>query len=374
MKSTKKIGYFLIGVSLFLISTLLFFTLIDLFTFDKTSNKKDNYVQNDVVYELPETLVFSANTLAAALESGQTVDVKVKATVYPYNASNQKVDYSLAWGEAPIHSNENVTDYVSCVQDSAGSLYATISCKKAFDTDVIVLTVTTRDGGFTDSTKICFKGIASFFAIDTDVYTPLNDSLRGDYFEFLTNKTYEFNLYSTNVFDKTTVDYEIVSYGLTHYSGSNSYFFTAYLTFTGNWPDIESGYCDSISTRPFKEFNGDLESFFDLAIEDDVLRIAVKGNTLNSYSLGNTSFPDDTGYMNAYDWFVDLEAHPNVKDYVIDGDVTLEQASDFNNTLLKETYFFVKVKDSISGLEDELRFIIEESVSGVNMNSSSLTF
>lgn len=68
---------------------------------------------DDEIYPMPRAMSFTANTLAAALAEGQTVDVKIKAIVSPYDAANQFVDYSVAWGSAPEHGDEPVTDYVT---------------------------------------------------------------------------------------------------------------------------------------------------------------------------------------------------------------------------------------------------------------------
>lgn len=54
------------------------------------------------VYNMPKAMAFTAKTLAAAQANGQTVDVKIQASVTPWDAANQQVDYSIAWGLLPL--------------------------------------------------------------------------------------------------------------------------------------------------------------------------------------------------------------------------------------------------------------------------------
>lgn len=129
---------------------------------DKTLNvETENGFDNTKTYAMPKTMAFTAKSLAAAQANGQTVDVKIKASVSPWDAANQAVDYSIAWGVAPTHGKEAVTDYVTVTQDADGSLTATISCKKAFDSDKIIVIVTTRDGGYTAKCTVSFVGVAN---------------------------------------------------------------------------------------------------------------------------------------------------------------------------------------------------------------------
>ena len=78
---------------------------------DKTLNvETENGFDNTKTYAMPKTMAFTAKSLAAAQANGQTVDVKIKASVSPWDAANQAVDYSIAWGVAPTHGKEAVTD------------------------------------------------------------------------------------------------------------------------------------------------------------------------------------------------------------------------------------------------------------------------
>lgn len=125
-----------------------------------------NAMDADMVYPMPAKMSFNAQTFAQfgepnAVTSEQSVDVRIQAYVTPDDAANKEVDFSVAWGNAPTHGSEPVTNYLTVTPDSDGSTMATVSCKKAFGSDTIIITVTTREGGYTATCTVSFKGIAS---------------------------------------------------------------------------------------------------------------------------------------------------------------------------------------------------------------------
>ena len=68
------------------------------------------------------------------------------ATVLPENAENKTVTYSIAWENesSTWATSKIVTDYVTLVQTSEGSLTATVTCVKAF-CEPIIVTVTSNE-------------------------------------------------------------------------------------------------------------------------------------------------------------------------------------------------------------------------------------
>ena len=85
-----------------------------------------NFMEAGKVYPMPTAMAFSSEKLAAAIASGNSVDVKISATVTPMDAANQAVDFSVAWGAAPTNGTNTVTDYVTVTPDSDGSTKATV--------------------------------------------------------------------------------------------------------------------------------------------------------------------------------------------------------------------------------------------------------
>ena len=122
------------------------------------------------VYAMPTAMTVSA----AALSSSNTVDVRIEAYVL---------------------------DYLTVTPDSDGSTLATVSCKKAFGNDKIIITVTTRDGGHSANCTVSFVGIASKMTVTSNSATQKNTAERGDYFDLGTDKTYTFNINLSNVFN-----------------------------------------------------------------------------------------------------------------------------------------------------------------------------
>lgn len=100
---------------------------------------------DDVVIEQIEAsgILLSA-AIASADESGVTQ--RFTATITPSEATNQKVNWSVAFKNAGSEwaNGKNISDYVTVTPTSDGSLYADVTCKAAFG-EQIILTVTSRD-------------------------------------------------------------------------------------------------------------------------------------------------------------------------------------------------------------------------------------
>lgn len=197
-----------------------------------------NPMMEDTVYPMPKEMSFSSLAFVPEVTAdppgeseSRSVDVRIEAYVYPESAANKEVDFSVAWGNAPTHGSEAVTDYLTVTPDSDGSRIATVSCKKAFGSDTIIITVTTRDGGFTATCTVSFVGIASEITISCSSATQKTTAERGTYYELGTNKTYIFDINLTNAFDDVSSDLsvtEIGAYGTAYfgdrYSNDGGYY------------------------------------------------------------------------------------------------------------------------------------------------------
>lgn len=113
-----------------------------------------NDLSGEAVYDLPQKVVFRTRSVDTQSTSGVTV----KAVITPDNATNKKVDWSVAWvnSSSSWASGKNVDDYVQVIPTSDGALTADILCYEAFG-EQIQLTVTSRDNpNATDSAAIDF--------------------------------------------------------------------------------------------------------------------------------------------------------------------------------------------------------------------------
>lgn len=310
-------------------------------------------------YPMPEQMSFTATALQSALDSGKTLDVKIEAEVYPYNAINKQVDFSVSWGNGATRSAEVVTDYVTVTPDSDGSTKATVSCKKAFGSDKIIITVTTRDGGYTANCTVSFVGKATGMEITSTQAAKKSTSQRGEYFELGSNKTYAFNVNLANAINSVgTSDLSVAvnAYG-------QVYFGTTYTD--------DAGYA-----RFYDMVKKDISQF-----KDKLISASVSGTTLTiiAPSVYREDFSDRVGYDDfgaqcyRYDKFVcedpwDLG--------FISGMYTKDDypgKAKENQQLLKSCYFTVTVSDHISGLSQTIRVWIEQSVTGVSLSNKTLS-
>lgn len=152
-------------------------------------------------YAMPEKLYFSGPALAAAAGDGHTASVNLTATVLPVEATNKKVDWTVSWGTAPTYGTEDVTNYIDVVALSDGSTTATVTCYQAFADDKIIITVRTREGGYSATCTVSYVGTPTSLGIETSGATVSTDSGWG---VAITNvacgTTYDFNLAPNNEF------------------------------------------------------------------------------------------------------------------------------------------------------------------------------
>ncbi len=161
-----------------------------------------NRTQNDVqTYAMPERITFTSEQLNASARSGETTSVRVRANVEPYNATNTKVDFAASWKNAPSSYTENVSEYVTVRQESDGSQTATITCIKPFTQYNVVITVTTRDGGYTAECLCTFSGKATELSLSVDGKQTTTDNDRGTYYLLDSKSTATVRIHPTNVYD-----------------------------------------------------------------------------------------------------------------------------------------------------------------------------
>lgn len=307
------------------------------------------------VYNMPKAMAFTAKTLAAAQSNGQTIDVKIQASVTPWDAANQQVDYSIAWGAAPTHGKEAVTDYVTVTQDSDGSLTATISCKKAFGGDKIIVTVTTRDGGFTANCTVSFVGVASTISITNSSLNPISDTNRGNYYQLGTNKTYNFTVNLGNVFNT------IGSKNLTVTLGG-----VGELYFGDEFCDSSSG-MSSFSNMAKRKMSDMVNKFITSAtISGTTLTVKTGTVVVENYydeMVNDTEYYTGTTYKGRYV----LE-----DEYDLIGGKDFDANSKANIAALPSCYFTIIVKDTVSGLSETVKVWLVTSVKSVSLNKSTV--
>ena len=319
-----------------------------------------NAMDADMVYPMPAKMSFNAQTFAQfgepnAVTSEQSVDVRIQAYVTPEDAANKEVDFSVAWGNAPTHGSEPVTNYLTVTPDSDGSTMATVSCKKAFGDDTIVITVTTRDGGFTATCTVTFEGTPNSlkFVYDDREYSSTEEitvqanaeysvklQLVGEFGE-AGEKFGDFEVVSVTMQGKFNAKRRGINNGATLYEDTividlEDPYYYAY--------DITSGGNGSKVTFTASQF-------MECSIEGDTLKInALRSETSFSYP----SMPPRTGTRVTYESpYYDPRGGGEPSD----------------------CRMCVLVKDKVSGVEGLIYIDIEgTAVSGVSLSETELEF
>ena len=329
-----------------------------------------NAMDEDIVYPMPEKMSFSAAAFAQPLAqfgepsgttvtSPQSVDVRIEAYVYPESAANKAADFSVAWGNAPTHGSEQVSNYLTVTPDSDGSTTATVSCKKSFGDDTIIITVTTREGGYTATCTVSFTGIASGIEITSSTATKKSTSARGEYYELGTSKTYTFNIGLTNAFNDAAGNLSVTEIGGegNMYFGNGSYNDGGYINFTDMVQKSIGEFADDFITSA--------------TISGNTLTVKTGSKILENYysSYGPDEYFITDIYYDRY--VVEMNDDWSIKD---SSDTFRNQNAKSNAQNIGSCYFYVTVKDSISGLTETVRLWLVSSVSGVSLSQTELEF
>lgn len=329
-----------------------------------------NAMDEDIVYPMPEKMSFSAAAFAQPLAqfgepsgttvtSPQSVDVRIEAYVYPESAANKTVDFSVAWGNAPTHGSEQVSNYLTVTPDSDGSTTATVSCKKSFGDDTIIITVTTREGGYTATCTVSFTGIASGIEITSSTATKKSTSERGEYYEFGTSKTYTFDIGLTNAFDEAAGNLSVTEIGGegNMYFGNGSYNDGGYINFTDMVQKSIGEFADDFITSA--------------TISGNTLTVKTGSKILENYysSYGPDEYFITDIYYDRY--VVEMNDDWSIK---ASSDTFRNQNAKYNAENIGSCYFYVTVKDSISGLTETVRLWLVSSVNGVALSQTELEF
>lgn len=164
MKHTRKY------LSIFLVAVMII-SALSLVACNPQSNDKDGEIKTENVnvadFSLaPQSSKFISLSASAPMRSAANANViehTLTATVLPETAENKEVDWSVAWAQTAI--TYDVEDYVTVTPQSDGSNVATVACLQPFSGNIII-TVTTREGGFTASCIVKYVGIPSNMEVD----------------------------------------------------------------------------------------------------------------------------------------------------------------------------------------------------------------
>lgn len=210
MTTTNKKIVSIIGIVLVL-ATVLCCTLVGCSAKTEAPNATvtASELENNFSEEIQSTqfVKLAMGVAYAAAENG-SVSKPITATVLPATAINKAVDWSVEWGD---NSNTaTVTDYVTVTPDSDGSTSATVTCHQAFSGNIIV-TVTTRESGYTASCVITFVGVPTDMSISGSV-SPYGAN---NTYDLGVGLTYTFDVAMTNPFNSVGSGYDNITCTLT---------------------------------------------------------------------------------------------------------------------------------------------------------------
>lgn len=291
------------------------------------TDEKGNELGGDQIYAMPQKLNFSAVSADSVSASN---GITIRATVLPENADNKSVDWSVAWAEDSALKNENVSDYLTVVPASDGSTTAVITCLKAFRDNMIVITVTTRDGGFTADCYVSYIG--KLASLSFEGYTDSVDSYGNRTMALGSSRSYSFNILTDNDFHDVGADMN----------------FTVSVRAVGSIrvQDYRDG-------MDYKAWQGSEKTVAVADFADRFLSCAIVGNTLQitaktdiqAYYRTSTSGGYYTTYLDKFKSFVGAEP-----------------------------FFEITVKDSISGVSAVGNFRVKSAVTSVSFGSNTITF
>ena len=277
----------------------------------------------------------------------------IKATVLPESATDKSTTWEVYWVDNQTGNEDaTVTDYVTvlaCTENEpytaqSGSNYCKVTCKQPFAGSTIGVRVTTVVGGFTAECQVRYEGKPQFMNFHllnedgSDTYIPGTESL-------LSGHTYDIKPVLGNALwsvGEIYGQYEIVSVS---YEGTLKMVTCA---MEGLSPDVS--YFPISSTGEKLIINGndfsDDETYADLKIGNFVAVTVSDGHL--SVQVIKPFYVEKTG--------------DNVGSY-------LRYSASEENPIV----FSVKVKDTVSGVSNTLKFRISD-VSSVTLSDSNLAF
>lgn len=252
----------------------------------------------------------------------------ITATVLPETATNKEVNWTIAWAE----DNPNVvTNYVTVSPIENGSSIAIITCYQEFEGNVII-TVSTRESGFSADCLVSFIGIPTSISLSTDA------QFETDHYKLGMGYTYRFFPEAINPYGFVNDDYKTLDVSLTAFGsfvvGSYDYYVQSE---TDHW------YEESLKTVTLASL---MDEFIVLSYTDNTIHISTY-KSIESY-------------------------YENVSK--IDGGRTCKYKNKFKE-FVEECYFVLTITEPVSGISTSLTLKFDETlVTGISADCNQLFF
>ena len=320
-----------------------------------------NAMDEDIVYPMPAKMSFSALALAEArageptsstvAASEQSVEVEIEAYVMPENATNREVDFSIAWGEGAQRSAEPVTNYVTVTPKADGSNVATVTAYKGFENASILITVTTRVGGFTAECKVLYEGIPERldFVFGGEAYKSTSEV------ELSAGETYEIGLKPTNALGDVGSKYN--DFEITQIQMKGRFNATREYVVNGSVQKSDTIVIDlSSPTFAIYDIYGELSGDTRTILPSEFMDVTLSGNTLTVVCKKTESaYLSDSGRTGTRVSYAGVYEDPR------------------NGGLPDDCYLEVYVREKTSGESCLIQLDMVSSVTGVELPESTIT-
>lgn len=166
-----------------------------------------NDLSGNKIYEMPQSMVFSAPALQAATNANE---VTVTATVTPADATDKSVDWSVAFKTASSAwaVGKTVTDYVTVTPTSDGALSAKVTCKRSFGEQIILTCSSRAYPAVKADCTVNYKQSVSYRVSSTTSFangtTAESKEVKSEFTNFEQNPTESDDDYLTRLQEQTT--------------------------------------------------------------------------------------------------------------------------------------------------------------------------
>ena len=245
--------------------------------------------------EMSPFITVSVSPMTVSVTNNKTtLKQTLVATIQPATTENKEVDWTVAWADST--GAGDVSDYITVTPESDGSTTATVTCYQPFTGD-IVITVITRDGGFTARCLCNYVGKPTSLAIEPTGATTVSDSKWNiRVAEVKSGNIYYFDLLPSNAFGSTggtfTPDYDIsvqahggIDTHQKNYDSTGAVIGTVNANVELTVADLmdTQGYCYAYFPK-----TGGLHVFMDVRIEDGKLKIEAREDPASfTWTTGN---------------------------------------------------------------------------------------
>lgn len=258
------------------------------------SNDEDEFYGYETAKVQAVSLSMNAAAVTAANDS---VSKTLTAYVYPEDAKNKAVDWTIEWLDT--EETRDISDYMTLVPDSDGSATAQLTCLQAFDGEALV-TVTSREGAFFDTCRVLFVGNPSSVNVSCDALSLKSGSF-GTYYEIGAGNSYTFDITPDNVFGTVGAEcnytFEVKGHG--SFKTQTQYYYTV-----NDGKTWEEGTEQTVNIADVTTVSKYEPSVFDWSVSGNKLTVNVNC-TLESYYTSSVRNGNMITYENKFREYTD---------------------------------------------------------------------